>query len=325
MVPLNIGVEIAGSVSSLGSPRMSHMQAMHQQGASVDLTAACSSDGFAGALQQPLAQEQIWQHEFPTQRACGANVRHPGTPELQRVQRQQPAWHEDEELATASAKWLASTSRSETTDMLSRLLARPAFASLAPVAGRACDGSAAAHSAAAAATGVGSGRPSGAAGHAVGVAAASAAAPIEQLVARPAPPATELRASVQSWPGAPPTTIMVHNIPSEGIAQRLLEVWPLDGSYDLLFVPTSAGGRRAVGYAFLNFVSPERASAFTQRWHGQRLPWLGKCRKLKVAIAHTQGLEANVRQLKAKGSPTPTQQSGMIILKHGRLVGLDDF
>lgn len=57
------------------------------------------------------------------------------------------------------------------------------------------------------------------------------------------------------------TTLMVHNIPAECGLDLILAAWPIDGSYDFLYLPMGTGGRLAVGWAFVNFVSVAHAEA----------------------------------------------------------------
>jgi len=99
-------------------------------------------------------------------------------------------------------------------------------------------------------------------------------------------------------PGA--TTLMVRNIPEPCTNEMLLEAWPVDGTWDFLYVPMTAGGKSALGYAFINFISEEHASAFAARWQGARLPHFVTGRRMKVKMADVQGFEANVDVVRRK-------------------------
>lgn len=111
---------------------------------------------------------------------------------------------------------------------------------------------------------------------------------------------------------------MVHNIPSAVTPEQLLEMWPMDGSYDFLYAPGASGGGRLAGFAFLNFASAEWAVAFASRWHGVAWPGLGG-RRLRLARAHVQGLDANVQHLAAKHSRSnKARRCGLIIVEGSR-------
>lgn len=65
--------------------------------------------------------------------------------------------------------------------------------------------------------------------------------------------------------------MMVVNVPAACTIDDLREEWPVDGTWDFLYLPMFAGGKRSIGYAFINFVSSARAMEFAERWRGQRL------------------------------------------------------
>jgi len=125
----------------------------------------------------------------------------------------------------------------------------------------------------------------------------------------------------------PQTTIMAQNIPGDVTVAHLLQVWPLDGSYDLLYLPRTGGGRRAVVYAFINFVSESRAKEFCARWNGQRLPQCDSARRMKLRLARVQGFDANVHLLRKQRGPMSAGascRSGLVLLRDGQEVSLDD-
>lgn len=120
------------------------------------------------------------------------------------------------------------------------------------------------------------------------------------------------------------TTLMVRNIPPECTVDDLLQAWPVDGSYDFLFLPMSTGDRYAIGFAFINFVDEASSFRFEARWQSQRLPTHPKARRLRLVTARLQGQRANVHAL--QGQPKARQRCRLtcpiIIIKNGRLVGL---
>jgi len=72
-----------------------------------------------------------------------------------------------------------------------------------------------------------------------------------------------------------------------------------DGHFDYLYVPMGLGGKRTdvertfecYGFAFVNFTSPEAASAFKNRCWGSQ----GK-KPLQVLWARVQGAQENLRE-----------------------------
>lgn len=114
------------------------------------------------------------------------------------------------------------------------------------------------------------------------------------------PPCTpvQLRAPTQT-PGLDPnvTTLLIRFIPPKASQEDLLDFWPLSWGYNFLYLPYSVKQRRAVGYAFLNFVSHEAARLFHSRWEGQAVMSQGRTKKLSICPAEVQGLRANLQHL----------------------------
>mmetsp|Transcript_70005 Transcript_70005/g.196174 ORF Transcript_70005/g.196174 Transcript_70005/m.196174 type:complete len:232 (+) Transcript_70005:220-915(+) len=94
---------------------------------------------------------------------------------------------------------------------------------------------------------------------------------------------------------APPTTLMIRNIPNHFTQKQLigeLENLGFAGSFDFLYIPLDKGTMSNVGYAFVNFVAPEWAAKCTEAFKDYRFK-----RHRKVAatsVAHLQGFEANL-------------------------------
>lgn len=129
---------------------------------------------------------------------------------------------------------------------------------------------------------------------------------------------------------APPprciTTFMVRNIPASCTREDLLRDWPIDGSFDFLYLPMSSGGKTTRGYVFINLVSETNAASFRERWHMRRLPHFQRSRRLNVAIADIQGLEENVLRLKEKRAGClKSRQCKPLIIRDGLILSLDDF
>jgi len=102
-------------------------------------------------------------------------------------------------------------------------------------------------------------------------------------------------------PEARPTTMMIRNIPNRYSQRELIgeiEGLGFAGSFDFFYAPIDSGTMGNVGYAFVNFVSPEWAERCQQtltgyafRRHQQKMR-----RKIAtVSVAHLQGLQANIR------------------------------
>jgi len=99
---------------------------------------------------------------------------------------------------------------------------------------------------------------------------------------------------------APPTTLMIRNVPnrySQGELITELDDLGFAESFDFLYIPLDKGSQSNVGYAFVNFVSATWAEKCMTTLEGycfkkhRHTP--GKT--ATVSIAHLQGLVANIR------------------------------
>lgn len=84
--------------------------------------------------------------------------------------------------------------------------------------------------------------------------------------------------------------------------EDLAHEWGLDGSWDFLYVPMYSGGKRALGYAFINFVSEAASAAFYSQWQGRYLPKFQRGRPLNIVVAEMQGFSANLTHVKQKSA-----------------------
>eukprot|EP00429_Kryptoperidinium_foliaceum_P100883 CAMPEP_0176243908 /NCGR_PEP_ID=MMETSP0121_2-20121125/31162_1 /TAXON_ID=160619 /ORGANISM="Kryptoperidinium foliaceum, Strain CCMP 1326" /LENGTH=248 /DNA_ID=CAMNT_0017583507 /DNA_START=37 /DNA_END=783 /DNA_ORIENTATION=- len=100
--------------------------------------------------------------------------------------------------------------------------------------------------------------------------------------------------------GLPITSLMVRNIPAHYTQDRLVQEWPVDGTYDFLYLPRDQRRVANMGYAFVNFRSKALALEFRATWQGRCLPGAPSQARLSIIAAEIQGLEANLRQLKKK-------------------------
>lgn len=106
---------------------------------------------------------------------------------------------------------------------------------------------------------------------------------------------------MQLAPGA--TTLVVRNISVRFSQARMLDALPASTwSYDLLYLPFNWRQRRASGYMFINFISPEAAVAFGNHWHGRLFPNSvhRKAKSLNIGCAVLQGLEENILMSRTK-------------------------
>jgi len=93
------------------------------------------------------------------------------------------------------------------------------------------------------------------------------------------------------------TTLIVRNIPARYTKEMLLREWPVDGTFDFLYLPFCFRRVRSAGFLFINFTSSTAASAFHSQWHGQSLRHQVSPAKLCIVAAEVQGLEKNVWHL----------------------------
>jgi len=93
------------------------------------------------------------------------------------------------------------------------------------------------------------------------------------------------------------TTLVVRSIPSRYTKKKLLQEWPVDGTFDLLYAPFNFKRKRAAGYAILNFTSSTAASAFRAQRHGRPLCAQVSSAKLSICVTKEQGLKRIVRYM----------------------------
>lgn len=125
---------------------------------------------------------------------------------------------------------------------------------------------------------------------------------------------------------APVTTLMVRNMPVMCTQDTLLEEWPIDGTWDFMYLPHSCGGQVNLSYAFINFITPAHAQAFKARWQKRKLAHFDDTKKLlNVSFADVQGLEANLMQIKKKRVGRIRRRQGQpIIIQDGQQIPLED-
>lgn len=98
-------------------------------------------------------------------------------------------------------------------------------------------------------------------------------------------------------------TVMVRNIPNRYIRDTLLQTpvfAEFAGKFDFLYLPMDLALRANVGYAFVNFVSPEVVVEFYRRWH--RVRWEQSNKTCEIAYGRLQGKTALLHQFRKRNS-----------------------
>jgi len=127
--------------------------------------------------------------------------------------------------------------------------------------------------------------------------AASAADLEEQISNQQPPPKTSSERMRTLPPGV--TTIVVRNVPARFSQEQLLQLWPPDGTYDLMYLPYSMQKQRRSGLVFINMVAHEAALDFTAKWHGHKIENVVGAKRLHIGVAEVQGFVGNLQHLKA--------------------------
>lgn len=134
--------------------------------------------------------------------------------------------------------------------------------------------------------------------------AAKKTTPVAKQSAKPSPTLTRL----PSWC----TTAMLRNIPNKYTRDMLTARLHEDGfKYDLdfLYMPVDFKHKCNMGYAFVNFRSPEACARFAAEYHTadsrKKLPGFRSGKVCEVTAARCQGREENVMRL--LGSPVMLQ------------------
>jgi len=95
------------------------------------------------------------------------------------------------------------------------------------------------------------------------------------------------------------TTIVVRNVPARFSQEQLLQLWPPNGTYDLMYLPYSYQRQRRSGLVFINMTSHEAALNFVAKWHGHKIENVSGAKRLDIGVAAVQGFMMNLKHLKA--------------------------
>jgi hypothetical protein len=93
------------------------------------------------------------------------------------------------------------------------------------------------------------------------------------------------------------TTVMIRNIPCRYKQQSLLsDISAVTPLFNFVYLPPSKRCNGNVGYAFVNFVSPDVAVYFMERFQGFSFPRQPNSTKhAEVVFAVLQGLAENIK------------------------------
>jgi len=127
--------------------------------------------------------------------------------------------------------------------------------------------------------------------------ASSAAYLGEQISDQRPPPKTSPERMRILPPGV--TTIVVRNVPARLSQKQLLQLWPPDGTYDLMYLPYSMRKQSRSGLVFVNMVTHEAALNFTAKWHGHKIANVVGAKRLRIGVAEVQGFVGNLQHFKA--------------------------
>lgn len=97
------------------------------------------------------------------------------------------------------------------------------------------------------------------------------------------------------------TTMMLKNIPCRISQEEVMSHVDLKGfstKYDFFYLPKDVKFRANLGYAFINFVTPEDAALFEAEMNGYRFLGSGSTKACIVVPAHVQGLMNNLAAFK---------------------------
>jgi len=124
-----------------------------------------------------------------------------------------------------------------------------------------------------------------------------------------------------------PTTVMLRNIPNKYSQKMLLEVVNEEflGLYDFFYLPIDFRNKCNVGYAFINFIHPNFASLFKEKFHRLKLSAFKSNKICEVSWGRVQGLQANIEHYKNSAvMSVPFPQYKPLIFLNGLSVPFPD-
>lgn len=112
------------------------------------------------------------------------------------------------------------------------------------------------------------------------------------------PKHVDLQQHVLASQNRPKTTAMLRNIPNRYTQATLLSEVDgagFHGTYDFFYLPMDTHNRTNVGYAFINFVTPDDFERFTSIFAGYMFQDHASQKVARVTPAHIQGFIDNIR------------------------------
>lgn len=93
------------------------------------------------------------------------------------------------------------------------------------------------------------------------------------------------------------TTVMIRNIPCRYVQEWLIQdITEISEQFNFVYLPPVKRGEGNVGYAFVNFATPDAARLFMDKFQGfsfPRQPNSSKCAEVVYAVL--QGLKENIK------------------------------
>jgi len=142
------------------------------------------------------------------------------------------------------------------------------------------------------------------------------------------PKSVDLHSQFQAESKKPMTTIMLRNIPNRYTQASLLQEINkagFEGTYDFFYLPMDTQNRTNVGYAFINFVSPEELERFTMLFAGYSFEDHASQKVARVSLAHIQGFIENVRHFSHRAvSQSRNSQYRPVVIYQGVRMDLSE-
>jgi len=96
------------------------------------------------------------------------------------------------------------------------------------------------------------------------------------------------------------TSVMMKNVPNSYTRKMLLDLLETEGhagTFDFVYLPMDFKSNLGLGYAFIDFTSPEEAKRFSEHFMGfNRWTTTGSDKVCEVAYSQLQGLEAHIER-----------------------------
>jgi hypothetical protein len=128
----------------------------------------------------------------------------------------------------------------------------------------------------------------------------------------------------------PITTYMIRNIPTRFTSitfVRLLEDYGFGKTFDFFYLPMDFRSGKNMGYAFINFKSPEIGEKFNRQFNGKRLPVSTSKKVVDISPSRRQGLMENVSLFRTSdllNSVSLPHYKPLVAVDDGTLVPLSD-